>query len=276
MDKNTISVLEDYKASIEGSFKKLDSKIKSMKKADKKEKKSAINYLKQELSIIKSNYSLMKPELNNLNSPENQTLWKENIDKIKPKIKSYEKKIKELESENILSNEPEKVDHLDVDAKVDYNKLNAQQVMDRGDKILDADDNAIKNMAHIVNDDVDQMKNVNQELNVQQEKLDNVDTDLKEIDYSLKRAGKQISQMFKIYSSDKCITCLIIVILIIIVTIIIVSACGGDNEKNFNVPHDIFGSNNNSTNYNSGEFIINNKYRFINVIALIIILFELI
>ena len=81
--------------------------------------------------------------------------------------------------------------------------------------------------------------------------------------------------MFKIYSSDKCITGLIVVILIIIVVIIIVSACGGDDEKNFNVPHDIFGTNNNSTQ-NSGEFIINNKFRIINFIGLIMTIFEFI
>lgn len=105
----------------------------------------------------------MKSELKHLESPENYSLWKDKINTIKPKLKSQEKKIKELESENILSNNPEKVDHLDVDAKVDYNKLNAQEVMDRGDKILEADDNAIKNMAYVVYDDVDQMKNVYRE-----------------------------------------------------------------------------------------------------------------
>ena len=167
--------------------------------------------------------------------------------------------------------------HLDVDAKVDLNQLNAQQVIDRGDKILDVDDQAIDNMAKIVNKDVDQMKNVNVELNAQQEKLENVDADLKEMDYSLKRAGKQITSMFKMYSHDKCITGLIIVILVIIVVIIIVAACGGDNEKNFNVPHDIFGSNNNNTSTNCGEFIHRNNLGINNyLIGIGLILMELI
>lgn len=38
MDKNTLSILEDYKSAIDNSIKKIDSRIKSMKKADKKEK----------------------------------------------------------------------------------------------------------------------------------------------------------------------------------------------------------------------------------------------
>ena len=120
-------------------------------------------------------------------------------------------------------------------------------------------------MAKIVNNDVDQMKNVNVELNAQQEKLENVDSDLKEMDYSLKRAGKQITNMFKLYAKDKCILGLIIIIVIIIVVIIIVSICGGDNEKNFNVPHDIFGTNNNNTssNSNSAELIKYKKNYFL-------------
>ena len=260
MDKNTLSILEDYNASLEDSFKKIDKTIKNADKSDKNKKRAILSSLKQEIANIKSNYGLMKSELNNLLSEENKTNWSETVSKIKPKIKNYEKKIKKFEEEMTqipMSGQVE--DHLDVDAKVDLNQLNAQQVIARGDKILDVDDQAIDNMAKVVYKDVDQMKNVNVELNAQQEKLENVDADLKEMDYSLKRAGKQITNMFKMYSHDRCITGLIIVILIIIVVIIIVAACGGDNEKNFNVPHDIFSSNNKNSTTNAGGLIYGNN-----------------
>ena len=250
MDKNTIAVLQDYQTSIEDSFKNIDKKIGIYNKSsDKSQKKSTMSSLKQELANIKANMGMMKAELPNLQEQGNSNIWEDAISQLKSKVKTYSEKIKDLE---VIKNEQENnnIDYMDPDAKVDYNDLNVQQVMDRGDKILDEDDKAIKNMAHVVNQDVDHMKNVNIELNRQQEKLENVDSDLKEMDYSLKRAGKQISSMFKMYSSDKCITCMIVVILIIIVTIIIVSACGGDNKNNFNVPHDIFNTNNNkTTNY---------------------------
>jgi len=254
MDKNTIAVLKDYQSSIENSFKKIDNKLSVYNKSDKNKKKSTISSLKQELANIKANMGMMKAELQNLGDQGNQNIWNENISKLKSKVKSYSEKIQNLDtvSKEIDNNN---VDYMDPDEKVNYDDLNVQQVMDRGDKILDQDDNAIKNMAKVVNQDVDHMKNVNIELNRQQEKLDNVDDDLKEMDYSLKRAGKQITSMFKMYSSDKCITCLIVVILIIIVTIIIVSACGGDNKNNFNVPHDIFNTNNNQTT-NSSHYLI--------------------
>ena len=266
MDKNTIAVLQDYQSSIESSFKKIDKKISSYNKGDKNQKKSTMSSLKQELANIKANMGMMKAEIPNLQDQGNSNMWEETISKLKSKVKTYTEKVKDLES---VKEEPENVDHLDVDAKVDLNELNAQQVMDRGDKILDADDAAIKNMANVVHGDVEQMKNVNVQLNNQQEKLDNVDSDLKEMDYSLKRAGKQITSMFKMYSSDKCITCLIVVILVIIVTIIIVSACGGDNKNNFNVPHDIFSTNNKTTNSGNSLFY---SFNSLTIIALLFLL----
>jgi len=269
MDKNTVAVLQDYQSSIENSFKKIDKKINTYGQLEKGQKKSTMSSLKQELANIKANMGMMKAELPNLLDKGNSNIWEETISKLKSKVKQYNEKIKNLENVN---NEPEdnNVDYLDPDENVNYDELNVQQVMDRGDKILNEDDNAIKNMANVVYQDVDQMKNVNVELNRQQEKLENVDSDLKEMDYSLKRAGKQITNMFKMYSSDKCITCLIVVILLIIITIIIVSACGGDNKNNFNVPHDIFNTNNNVTTTNSSNYLFR-SFNIMRIISLIIL-----
>ena len=269
MDKNTVAVLQDYQSSIESSFKKIDKKINSYGQLEKNQKKSTMSSLKQELANIKANMGMMKAELPNLLDTGNSNIWEETISKLKSKVKQYNEKIKNLEN---INNEPENnnVDYMDPDEKVNYDELNVQQVMDRGDNILNEDDKAIKNMANVVYQDVDQMKNVNVELNRQQEKLENVDSDLKEMDYSLKRAGKQITSMFKMYSSDKCITCLIVVILLIIVTIIIVSACGGDNKNNFNVPHDIFNTNNNATTTNSSNYLFR-SFNIMRIISLIIL-----
>ena len=59
--------------------------------------------------------------------------------------------------------------------------------------------------------------------------MEGVDNDLKEIDFSIERARKKVTDMFKIYASDKCVIFLIVVILIIIVTIIF-----DTNKKNTN------------------------------------------
>ena len=267
MDINIISILEDDKALLDKLFKRLDKKLKS---ADF----SQVNSLKDELKNIEKSIDKMKQDANDLKSEENINKWKDIISKIKSKIKEYDKKIDKVKNSKQSSSQIPVDEHLNPDAKVDLNKLNAQQVIERGNEFLNVDDKVIDNMAQIVNKDVDQMKIVNVELNVHQEKLDRVDNDLKEMDYSLKRAGKQITNMFKLYSQDKCITGLIVVILIIIVVIIIVSACGGDNAKNFNVPHDIFTNNNkNSTNTNSAELFSWNNIKIINLIVMSLSLF---
>ena len=258
MDKNIISILEDDKELLDKLFKRLDKKLKS---ADL----SQVNSLKDELKNIEKSIDKMKQDANDLKSEENINKWKDIISKIKSKIKEYDKKIDKIKNSKQSSSQIPVDEHLNPDAKVDLNKLNVQQVMNRGDAILNADENAIDNMAKIVNNADDQMKNVNGELYAQQEKLDIVDNDIKEINFSLDRAKKQITNMFKLYAKDKCILGLIIIIVIIIVVIIIVSICGGDNEKNFNVPHDIFGTNNNNTssNSNSAELINYKKNYFL-------------
>ena len=66
MDKNILSILEDYKSSIEESFKKIDKTIKSVDKNDRNKKRAAVSSVKQELANAKSNFGLMKPEVNSL------------------------------------------------------------------------------------------------------------------------------------------------------------------------------------------------------------------
>ena len=275
MDKNSLSVLEDYKSKIEESFKTIDKAIKSIEKVDKNKKITVLDSIKKELPNVNSNYNFMDIEVNNLISEENKNIWKDIVKKIKHQLKTYNKKIKELEKDSSFILDSKQVeDHLDVNAKVDLKQLNAQQVMDRADMILKEDDKIINNVTKNLYNGLRQMKEVNVQLQEQEEKLDNVNNDLKEMNYSLERARSQITSMFKMYSRDKCITGLIIVILIIIVVIVIVAACGGDNEKNFNVPHDIF--NKNSTSSSSGELIYSKKFGINNLVGICLVLMELI
>ncbi len=271
MDKHTISVLKDNQENIEKSIGKIDSIIQSYKKAKKSEKKSIKSQLDTELENIRINIERMEAEQSSLKDENNKENWEEIISKYKSKLKEFKKTIKNLEV--IVVEEPDNGDHLDPDAKVDLNELNVQQAMDRGDAIVKEDDKIISGMVKTVHGDVQTMKEANANLNVQIEKLDNVDSDLKEMEYSVDRARKKITSMFKLYASDKCITCLIVVILIIIVTIIIVSACGGDNKNNFNVPHDVFDSNKNDTNtkVTSSSYSLTNAIKIKYLISLILL-----
>ena len=260
MDNNSIAYLENIKKSLEDSFKKLEKELKKVNKSDKKKESK---FFENELKIIETNYDLMEKEIKNLILNENLIEWKDILSQMNKKKKLYEEKINNIQIKNMeLISNPQSQDnnkHLDVNTKIDLNKLNVQQVMDRGDALNEDIDKAARNMQSHVNKGIDGMKEVNIELDAQNQNLDNIETDLKEIDFSLKRAKDQIYNMFKIYSSDKIITCLIIFILIIIVTIIIVSACGGDKKNNFNAPHDIFFVSKNNT-INSGKFIVNKNF----------------
>ncbi len=123
--------------------------------------------------------------------------------------------------------------------------MTIQQAIDYGDKILEDYNKRIKNIIKTLNGDFETMKKVNEELERQKKVLEDTINDLKNIDYSLKRAGQQIRNMFKILANDKLIMCLIVVIILVILAIIIASIAGKKkNNSNENLPHDIFSNKN--------------------------------
>ena len=137
------------------------------------------------------------------------------------KLDSYKGRLDQLKNGGINNNIEN--DPLNIDAKVDLSKMTSQQVMDRGDEILRQDKNALNRIKKTVYHDLDTMKDVNKELLSQREKLENAENDLKEIDYSLNRAGKQLKTMAKMLATDKLILCMIGCIIIVVIAIIIVS-----------------------------------------------------
>ena len=80
---------------------------------------------------------------------------------------------------------------------IDVKKISSKQAMNDGDKIIKHDGEIINNMKEMVDKDLKTMQGVNIELERQHVVLDNVDKDLKDIDYSLKRAGQQIRNILK-------------------------------------------------------------------------------
>ena len=238
MDSNSIATLQDYKATIERIFKRIDKQISSFNSSESSQQNIILSQLKTSLDETKNNLSLMKMEIANL-SEQKQQEWENELSKLQTKNNTLKQKVIELQ--NKKQNEVNVNDELDINKKIDVSKLTSQQAIDRGNKILDDDDRAIKNMKKIVGQDLTTMKDVNVELNRQQEALKIADKNLTEIDYSLKRAGQQIKTMFKMYATDKLIMCMIIVIVLVIITIIILSAVGKKkNGGKSNIPTDIF------------------------------------
>ena len=249
MDGNSIAILQDYQSSIDYSFKKMDKSLKEFPQSDQSQQNLILNSLKSDLSSIKTNVGLMKMELSNLKEPGNVTKWQETISELQTKYDSSKEEINKMKNQK---HHPLEDDPMNIDIKVDMSKMSSQQVMDRGDKILNADREAINRMKKVVNQDLETMKDVNRELLSQNEKLENADKDLKEIDNSLNRAATQIKSMAKMYAKDKIIMCMIVFILLVIIAIVVVSffkSKGGDeNSQNDSFKNE--DQNNNASFFN--------------------------
>ena len=246
MDNNSIAILQDYQSTIESSFKKMDKSSETFDISDQSQQNLIINNIQNELSSVKINLDLMRLEISNMKEEKNLSRWKKILNEFQSKYDSRKEELNKMKNKDRLLPD----DSTNIDVKVDMSKMSSQQVMDRGDKILNADKDAITRMKKVVYCDLDTMKDLNVELLSQNEKLENADQDLKEIDYSLKRAGKQIKTMAKMYVTDKLILFMILCILLVIIAIIIVSFFfeGGEAE---NTKHDSFnnGENSNNSNY---------------------------
>ena len=199
-----------------GLINKLDvnrkDNIKTIRnKEEREKKKNEKNMKKKKMKENKKNSENKNPNNNNINYNDNRN--------------------QKMDSD----------DDTDINQKIDVKKLTVKQAIDRGNKILEDDSERIKNMKKVVGEDVDTMREVNRELNRQNEALDNAENNLKEIDFSLKRASKQVKTMFKMYATDKLIMCMIVVILLVIIAIVIASFVGNkNNNTNEDQPHDIF------------------------------------
>ena len=235
MDNNSIAILEDYKSAIDTSFMKMEKSAKNFDESDQSQQNIILNSLNTDLNSCKTNIGLMKMEVSNLKEEGNINKWQQIISQLQVNHDNYSKQILQMKNKrNKVVDDP-----LSIDARANLSKMTSQQVMDRGDNLLRADREAIDRMKKVVNQDLDTMKEVNKELLNQGEKIDNAEKELKEIDYSLNRAGKQIKTMAKMYATDKLIMCMILCILLVIIAIIIVSFFF-DGDDDSNSQHDSF------------------------------------
>lgn len=240
METNAIATLQDYQASVERSFKKIEKNLSEYATSEISQQNLMISNINRELANVKNNIAQMRLEISTLNEEEHQTKWQSILSEIQSKNDLFKKQISDLTK----GKRADFADPTDINIKVDLSKISSQQAIERGNNLVKESGNAIKNMEKIVSSDVKTMQEVNKELDRQGQALDNADKDLKEIDYSLKRAGEQMKTMFKMFATDKLIMCMIVVIVLVIISIIVVSLVGGDENNNYNTPTDIFSKKN--------------------------------
>lgn len=244
-DLTSAAMLKDNKVQADSLITKIKNNFNKYDGLDKADQQRLVNIITNDLKNIDSLISVMKIDVKQLKDEHQEKMFSDQISILKQEYKKLnEEFLQKKNQKNALDNLI--LQEIQLEQKP-IDQLNILEAKARGHDILDKGDIAIRN----IENNADNMLNVGAQIKIdlrnQEEKLVGVQDNLKEIDYSLARARKQLATMFKMYATDKIIMCMIVIILLVIIAIIIVAAVGGDKNNSFNVPHDIWISNTTTT-----------------------------
>lgn len=269
--QHTLDLLKATKASIEDKFIEIDKILSKIKKSKTfGEKKDNLNKLNIKVKDIFIDINYMKTALQEMKGIKNKDEWEKKTKELNDKSIDIQNQINEIktnnENKNIIDDSSICPDDIEMQ---DIQKLSKSQIIQLGDKANDLIDDKIKNIGKLLGEATNVLKETNKELEGQKGVLKIINQDLDDIDYSLKKAYRQIIEMLIKYSTDPLIVCLIAVIVLIIITIIIVSAFGENKNKNFNLPYDFLKNNKNT---NTSQVQLSSRYlKNINILGLIIL-----
>ena len=198
MDKNYISALEDTESSINKKIISIEKYIKEFSSSNASNQQKILSKIKIEFDSMKTDLKLMKTDIMSLTQNENKTLWQKKYSSFKSQKEQMENRINNLKFGSNSNNNNIKEDYMDINKKVDLSKLSSEQVMKRGDKILNEDEKSLQNMIKTLNKGKDMIQETKKELYRQMEAMDRMEGDLNETDGSLNRAKKTINYMNKI------------------------------------------------------------------------------
>ena len=198
MDKNYISALEDTESSINKKILSIEKYIKEFSTSNTSNQQKILSKIKIELDSMKTDLKLMKTDIMSLTQNENKTLWQKKYSSFKSQKEQMENKINNLKFGSNSNNINIEEDYMNINKKVDLSKLSSEQVMKRGDKILDEDEKSLQNMIKTLNKGKDMIQETKKELYRQMEAMDRMEGDLNETDGSLNRTKKTINYMNKI------------------------------------------------------------------------------
>jgi len=198
MDKNYISALEDTESSLNKKIISIEKYIKEFSSSNSSNQQKILSKIKSEFDSMKTDLKLMKTDIMSLTQNENKTLWQKKYSSFKSQKEQMENKINNLKFGSNSNNINIEEDYMDINKKVDLSKLSSEQVMKRGDKILDEDEKSLQNMIKTLNKGKDMIQETKKELYRQMEAMDRMEGDLNETDGSLNRTKKTINYMNKI------------------------------------------------------------------------------
>ena len=198
MDKNYISALEDTESSLNKKIISIEKYIKEFSSSNSSNQQKILSKIKSEFDSMKTDLKLMKTDIMSLSQNENKTLWQKKYSSFKSQKEQMENKINNLKFGSNSNNINIEEDYMNINKKVDLSKLSSEQVMKRGDKILDEDEKSLQNMIKTLNKGKDMIQETKKELYRQMEAMDRMEGDLNETDGSLNRTKKTINYMNKI------------------------------------------------------------------------------
>ncbi len=198
MDKNYISALEDTESSLNKKIISIEKYIKEFSSSNSSNQQKILSKIKSEFDSMKTDLKLMKTDIMSLTQNENKTLWQKKYSSFKSQKEQMENKINNLKFGSNSNNINIEEDYMNINKKVDLSKLSSEQVMKRGDKILDEDEKSLQNMIKTLNKGKDMIQETKKELYRQMEAMDRMEGDLNETDGSLNRTKKTINYMNKI------------------------------------------------------------------------------
>ena len=198
MDKNYISALEDTESSLNKKIISIEKYIKEFSSSNSSNQQKILSKIKSEFDSMKTDLKLMKTDIMSLTQNENKTLWQKKYSSFKSQKEQMENKINNLKFGSNSNNINIEEDYMNINKKVDLSKLSSEQVMKRGDKILDEDEKSLQNMIKTLNKGKDMIQETKKELYRQMEAMDRMEGDLNETDGSLNKTKKTINYMNKI------------------------------------------------------------------------------
>ena len=198
MDKNYISALEDTESSLNKKIISIEKYIKEFSSSNSSNQQKILSKIKSEFDSMKTDLKLMKTDIMSLTQNENKALWQKKYSSFKSQKEQMENKINNLKFGSNSNNINTEEDYMNINKKVDLSKLSSEQVMKRGDKILDEDEKSLQNMIKTLNKGKDMIQETKKELYRQMEAMDRMEGDLNETDGSLNRTKKTINYMNKI------------------------------------------------------------------------------
>ena len=198
MDKNYISALEDTESSLNKKIISIEKYIKEFSSSNSSNQQKILSKIKSEFDSMKTDLKLMKTDIMSLTQNENKALWQKKYSSFKSQKEQMENKINNLKFGSNSNNINIEEDYMNINKKVDLSKLSSEQVMKRGDKILDEDEKSLQNIIKTLNKGKDMIQETKKELYRQMEAMDRMEGDLNETDGSLNRTKKTINYMNKI------------------------------------------------------------------------------